>query len=292
MFDLEKLYKQYLLYRVKKIFLPLVLFGGIVVALYFAYEEFFLHEKEQNKERIVVHKQLPKKRVVHHLKEPQNQKQEHYKFFTLSVRENKRSAIENVQKKYARLGLECRIEDQNNYLNLVCGETSSQKEYQKIKTILDKHHIKYYLVTKKEIPVTDKIKETSQKSTKTKKKKKITTLQKVEPLLQQETFSNLSHSDVDLKQLEEKFSAHKNYGVAIRIAQEYYKEKNYKASLKWAKQANNLDRKKRQSWILYAKSLYALGEKEKAIKVLKLYKHFSSSREVDRILQAWSKDDK
>ena len=110
--------------------------------------------------------------------------------------------------------------------------------------------------------------------------------------LQQRTLANIMHSDVDVELLEKKYSEHKSYEIAIRIAKEYYAQQRYEKSLLWAKEANHLNRKKEQSWILYARSLYVLGEKEKAIKILKLYKHFASSKKVERILQRWQSNDK
>ena len=311
MFDLDKLYKQYLIYKLKRLFLPIILIIMLGSALYFGYTEFFTQKSVQvTKSSATSLAQTkkehtpPKVSTTKHVKvkkKVSTKDEKHYKFFTLSVREKNRSTIENVQKKYAKFGLECRIDEQNNYLNLVCGETNSQKEYAKIKALLKKHRIKYYLVTKKEIPVTDKL-PVKQKEAKTslksptvtadKEKEKVALQEKKQSVTNTESIVNISHADVDLKALKQKFSQHESYGLAIRIAQEYYTKKDYKASLKWAKQANNLDRKKEKSWILYAKSLYALDQKQKAIKVLKLYKRFASSKEVDRILHDWSQNDK
>ena len=309
MFDLDKLYKQYLIYKLKRLFLPFIVIIALGSVFYFGYTEFFTQKSVQvTKSSATSLAQTkkehtpPKVSTTKHVKvkkKVSTKDEKHYKFFTLSVREKNRSTIENVQKKYAKFGLECRIDEQNNYLNLVCGETNSQKESKKIKALLEKHHIKYYLVTKKEIPVTDKLQvkkeKTPQKSShiiKPISKTKLALQEKKEIIINKEPTLNISHSDVDLDALKRKFSQHESYGIAIRIAQEYYTQENYKASLKWAKKANNLDRKKEKSWVLYAKSLYKLGKKAKAIQVLKLYKRFSSSQEVNRILQEWEQDDK
>jgi len=310
MFDLDELYKKYLYYKLKKT-IPFIFFIFVLLLIGYIYiVPFYIDSQVKNikdlapKEKKIVQgsnilqDKKNKKEVleVKQIKSITQKRAKHYKFFTLSVREKNRASIQKVQEKYLKLGLKCKIEKQNNYLNLVCGETSSYTEYRKIKSLLQKYHIKYYLVTKKEIPVTDlnlAKQNVAKKNIEVEEKQMaVKNIAKTEEKIQKITFVNISHSDVNLKLLEEKFSAHESYDIAIRIANEYYDQKEYKKSLFWAKKANHLNRKKRQSWILYARSLYALGDTEKAIKILKLYKHFSTSKEVDRILEKWIHNDK
>jgi len=304
MFDLEKLYKRYLIFKIKKIF-PLFLVFFVAVIIAYIYSIKFLFPISENKKEVIskeiISKEVVPKKVlvekkivqkIHNKKEPAKAEiQKHYKFFTLSVREKNRASIERVQKRYLKFGLECKIEEQNNYLNLVCGETNSYKESEKIKNLLKKHRIKYYLVTKKEVPMVEG--EQTPKKKKIEQQEKIKQEEKevkVEQKPKKELFINMTHSDVDMKLLQEKFARHGSYEIAIRIAKEYYTKKKYEQSLIWSKRANSLNRKKTDSWILYARSLYALGRKEKAVKVLMLYKRFASSTEVNRILQGWQND--
>jgi len=303
MFDLDELYKKYLFYKLKR-YLPFFISFSVVVTLVYIYivlPSTVEVPRQKEVQQIVNPKPKKEKHKVINIKEVKSQvevskvvepKQTHYKFFTISVRKNKEASLKRVQQKYFKLGLECKIEDQNNFLNLVCGETNSYKEYEKIKTLLDKHHIKYYLVTKKEIPIVDQqnLKKTVAVTTQKVQEKKKSA--KIESNVSKALISNISHTDVDLAILKKKFLEHESYEMAIRIAKEYYAQQNYKQSLVWAKKANGLNRKKSQSWILYARSLYELGKKDKAIKILKLYKNFASSSEVDRILQGWKQHDK
>ena len=296
MFDLDTLYKKYLFYRFKKLLVVLILvcISVGVLYLFFSFQEDTKNSAPIQKEKV---KNLKSRKKSQKEQEQVRSKEaKHYKIFTLSVKEKSRAYIEKMKQKYLKFGLQCQIEDQNNYLNLVCGETNSYKEYQKIKTLLKKNHIKYYLVIKKEIPITDK-QEAQELNVQTPKRaKKVESLANKDSVQKKEThkikLANIMHSDVDVELLQKKFLEHKSYEIAIRIAKEYYSQQRYEKSLLWAKEANHLNRKKEQSWILYARSLYVLGEKEKAIKILKLYKHFASSKKVERILQRWQSNDK
>lgn len=86
--------------------------------------------------------------------------------------------------------------------------------------------------------------------------------------------------EIELKQLD--FKQTNNYDTAIEIADYYYKAKDYKNSIKWSLNAsgsNSKDKPKTQSWIIYAKSLYATGKKEQAIEVLNRYISNTNSRD-------------
>lgn len=78
--------------------------------------------------------------------------------------------------------------------------------------------------------------------------------------------------EIELKKAD--FNRNNSYDTAIEIAVYYFDIKDYKNALKWAVSASSADSKdksKAQSWIIYAKSLYASGNKEKAIEVLNRY---------------------
>lgn len=91
--------------------------------------------------------------------------------------------------------------------------------------------------------------------------------------------------EIELK--ESNFKHTKNYDAAIEIAEYYFKNKNYNNSIKWALNASNVDSKSEQktkSWILYAKSLYAMGKKEQAIEVLNKYISNTNSKDAIEVL--------
>ena len=84
------------------------------------------------------------------------------------------------------------------------------------------------------------------------------------------------------------FKNTKNYATAIEIAEYYFDIKDYPNSLKWALNASEADSKgkaKSQSFIIYAKSLYASGKKEQAIEVLNRYIAKTNSRDAIEALE-------
>lgn len=82
------------------------------------------------------------------------------------------------------------------------------------------------------------------------------------------------------------------YSLALKIAQHYFDNKNYVQSLSWSKKANKLDAKGSEAWILYAKSEYESGNREKAKELLKMYVSSSNSKEAKELLISWVKGDK
>ena len=75
-----------------------------------------------------------------------------------------------------------------------------------------------------------------------------------------------------------------SYETCIALSEKYYSEKNYKKALYWAKNANLLNNKKVDSWILSAKALYKLGRKKEAIKILKIYYNYRKDEKVKKLL--------
>jgi len=88
-----------------------------------------------------------------------------------------------------------------------------------------------------------------------------------------------------LKSLRKKFYATNNVKYALEIAERYYGAKQYQKALKWALIANEVDEKKPQSWILFAKTKMKMGKKQDALNVLKAYLKTYSSAKVSRYLK-------
>lgn len=84
------------------------------------------------------------------------------------------------------------------------------------------------------------------------------------------------------------YNKEKKYSLALKIAQTYYDAKNYSESLLWSKKANLLNRDDDGAWILYAKSEYAVGNHERAIKILNLYISNADSQEAKALLLNWT----
>ncbi len=90
-----------------------------------------------------------------------------------------------------------------------------------------------------------------------------------------------------VSEMKKYYKKEKKYSLALKIAQTYYDEKDYSQSLLWAKKANLLNRDADGAWILYAKSEYAVGNKERAIKILNLYITNADSNEAKALLITW-----
>lgn len=87
------------------------------------------------------------------------------------------------------------------------------------------------------------------------------------------------------------FENNRKYSLALKIAEHYYERKDFVNSLAWSKQANKLNLKDDQAWILYAKSEYAQGNKQKAIDSLKIYLRGANSKEAFLLLNYLEKGD-
>jgi tetratricopeptide (TPR) repeat protein len=109
------------------------------------------------------------------------------------------------------------------------------------------------------------------------------------PVKKVEPKSLVSQNEVNIEQLEKVYERRKSYTIAIKIAKKYFDKKDYKNSLKWAKKANNLNKEKSDSWILYAKSKYELGHKSAAKEILHFYLNYKNSKEVKMLLKQWDK---
>lgn len=88
------------------------------------------------------------------------------------------------------------------------------------------------------------------------------------------------------------FTVKKDYSSALKLAEYFLKKEDFTKALYWAKIANKLDSTKDSSWIIYAKAKYALGEKEDAIESLKTFLNIFYSKNIDKLLQKYTKEKK
>ncbi len=79
-----------------------------------------------------------------------------------------------------------------------------------------------------------------------------------------------------------------SYKECIRLAKKFYNKKDYENALKWAKNANIQNNKKEDSWIITALSLYKMGKKEEAVKVLRIYYNYNKSEKIKKILKEFN----
>lgn len=100
-------------------------------------------------------------------------------------------------------------------------------------------------------------------------------------------FSDINE-DKPLEDWIEKYNLKKSYTIAIYIAKQYYFNNMFKEAGIWAKRANQHDRDKEDAWILYAKSVYAMGDKQKGKKILNIYLQYKESAKAELLLSEWS----
>lgn len=84
--------------------------------------------------------------------------------------------------------------------------------------------------------------------------------------------------------LKEKYYATSSIVFALMLCEEYYDNKNYKESLKWALTANDIDSENTKTWFWFAKSKVKLNQKDDAIKALKAYLANNSSKRLSTLL--------
>ena len=89
-----------------------------------------------------------------------------------------------------------------------------------------------------------------------------------------------------LEYLIERFNQTRDPKLASYIAQSFYKKGNYKETVRWAILANSIDPSAEESWILFAKAKVKLGQREDAVKALRIYLNQYSSRKVKSYLQS------
>ena len=75
------------------------------------------------------------------------------------------------------------------------------------------------------------------------------------------------------------------YETCIKLAKEYYEKGDYKQALKWAKNANIQDNTKASSWVITAKTLYKIGKKDEAVKLLEIYYSYTQDEKVKELIK-------
>jgi tetratricopeptide (TPR) repeat protein len=111
----------------------------------------------------------------------------------------------------------------------------------------------------------------SEPKEKTTVKKSVKQVKKQEPVKKPIIKIQVIKKKESLSSLINSYNVSDDYTTAIKIANIYFKRKNYNKSIEWAKKANDINAENYESWLLYAKSLVKLGEINKAKKLLKSY---------------------
>ena len=88
----------------------------------------------------------------------------------------------------------------------------------------------------------------------------------------------------DLKDVLRRFSKNKNPALSLFVAKRYYDMKLYQKAYNYALITNEIDNGIEDSWLIFAKSLVKLDQKEKAIETLQSYVNHSHSMKAKILL--------
>jgi len=181
---------------------------------------------------------------------------------------------------------ECKLAQSVVYIHLVCNESNSLEALKSYIELAKRNNIDY-VIRRQSYKITDQEIATPKKEKKEKKQEK----KKEIPIeIEKAPTPILKVQNTNIQQLQKKFSQAPNYDIAMIIARSYYKERDFNHAIIWAKKANQLDESDAESWIIYARSLYALHQEEKARKLLHIYLQYENSEEVDKLLKKWEKN--
>lgn len=101
---------------------------------------------------------------------------------------------------------------------------------------------------------------------------------------QNKIFIESKEMKLSIASLKKKFESTNDIKFAISIAQEYYRQQDYKNAMKWAFTINNIDKDRVEGWIIFAKSKYKTGKKDDAINVLNTINKKQPSKSIDALL--------
>lgn len=91
-------------------------------------------------------------------------------------------------------------------------------------------------------------------------------------------------SEDDISHVIKRFKKNNNPALSLFIAKKYYEMGNYQQSYNYALMTNEINNNIEASWILFAKSLVKLNEREMAVKTLRQYIDHSKSNQAKILL--------
>jgi len=128
-----------------------------------------------------------------------------------------------------------------------------------------------------------KTEDTERKTTQPKEIKKNVTI-KVEKKNENMITRNTQSTLKDIQEVIKRFKINNNPALSLFVAKKYYELGQYNKSYNYALITNEINPNIEKSWIIFAKSLVKLNEKEMAIKTLKRYIQHSQSNNAKILL--------
>ncbi|UCN00783.1 hypothetical protein LCX93_02395 [Sulfurimonas sp. SWIR-19] len=188
------------------------------------------------------------------------------------------------EKKYLEtLGFSnCRLQQSAVYIHLTCNESDTLQDLDPYIELAKRKKLDYVIRAQNN----DALQQETVPEKKEKAKKAVPPLQ-IQKTAQQTALPMIKVQNADTQELQKRFAQTPNYAVALVIARNYYEEGNYKKAIVWAKKANQLNKSDAGSWIIYAKSLYALHQDAKAKQLLHIYLQYENSDAAQSLLKQW-----
>jgi len=197
--------------------------------------------------------------------------------------------INKKNQKIPAEGKSIKLKDNSTEKNIVINKTSHKANFQKTKPTATKKISKQKLKLVLDLNFTEienihKINKHTFKKEKPKYKEK---KQQSTKSKEQQAEKKLLKS-ADKKNYIIKSNTLPSYETCIKLSEKYFKEGKYNEALKWAKNANIQNKKDSLSWIMSAKSLYKLGRKSEAVRILKIYYNYRKDKEIEKLLREWN----
>lgn len=86
---------------------------------------------------------------------------------------------------------------------------------------------------------------------------------------------------LNISDLKQSFNQNPSYEKALNLAKKYFDIKAYQKTIFWALKANELDKQKQDSWLIFAQAKRALGEEKEAQSALDAYINYYGLMELD-----------
>ena len=211
--------------------------------------------------------------------------------------------IFKVKYKAMRLGLHCRIQygklldDGRKQVFLICNTASKKSALKPYIKALKRAHMDYTIINdacrykrayrKPRAQTADNVEKKVQEQPVEEASVAEAPVPQMEQNLPTHPSGLVQAEPVSMQELKKLYKERKSYDLALKIARLAYDKGAYKEALAWAKRANKLDRTKEGAWIVYAKSLYALGKHRQAKELLRVYLDYRDSQQAKKLLSEW-----
>jgi len=254
--ELEKLYYKK---KFKKYFFYILIFLIFIVVGFFTYFNFKKNEQThklisvEKTPKKYIHKEINKTKNIESIKKIESNKTKNYK----NLKDKSKKNIDKLS------------------LNPILPAISSDSILEENNTI---KNITKPTTTTDDLEIKKEVK---------KEVKEINTTNEIQEPIKPKIIIKVTKEKESLKNLIDNYQLSPDYSTAIKITKIYFKHKNYKKSIEWAKKANEINPEDSKSWLLYAKSLVKLGKRNRARLLLENYlKVYGNNQEITNYLRS------